>query len=138
MKNLLLGSVALSLFSCSILIFQISCSKDAQAQITSNGANKIVYYLAQTGPDQNQKLWMADDDGANASEIPINLPGWALREPHLSPDGSKIFFSATDSTTFPTGMYASEIFSVNIDGSNLQRITQYNSQGKSAWLTDIK
>src|SRR5205085_1726473 len=99
---------------------------------------KIVYYLAQTGPDQNVRLWIADYDGTNASEIPINLPGWALREPRLSPDCSKVFFSAVDSTTIPTGMYATEIFTANIDGSNLQQITHYNSVGQTVWLTDVK
>lgn len=36
MKKLLLGSAALTLFSISIILFQISCKKEAIAQSTSN------------------------------------------------------------------------------------------------------
>ena len=42
MKKLLLGSAALTLFSISILIFQISCKKDAKAQSGTNSCSEII------------------------------------------------------------------------------------------------
>lgn len=40
MKKLLLGSVVLTVFSISLIIFQFSCKKDANAQTTLNSSNE--------------------------------------------------------------------------------------------------
>ncbi len=42
MKKLLLGSASLCLFSLSIMLFQMSCKKDATAQTTNNSNNYIL------------------------------------------------------------------------------------------------
>ena len=138
MKKLLLGSAALLMFSCAILIFQISCKKDAMAQSPTSTTNKILIFKRIIGNfDGPFETWIANYDGSNATQILASVPGWKLSNPKLAPDGSKIFFIGSDSTTINTTSLATEIFSSNIDGSNVQRITNNNSSGKATDLWDV-
>ena len=137
MKKLLLGSAALLMFSCAIMIFQISCKKDATAQTPTSVTNKILLVKNAIGNyDGPFETWIANADGSNAVQVFTNISGWRLLPAKLSPDGSKIFFNGTDSTTIST-LPRSEIFTSNIDGSNLQQITYDNTTGKSVGLADV-
>jgi len=137
MKKIFLGSVVLLMFSCAIVIFQISCKKDAFAQ-TTNTTNKILLLKNAIGSyDGPYETWIADADGSNQVQVIVNVQGWRLLPAKLSPDGSKIFFHGTDSATLST-LPRSEIFTSNIDGSNIQQITNDNISGKSVGLVDVK
>lgn len=67
MKKLLMGSLALTLFSISIIIFQMSCKKDATAQTNNTSGiiqlNKILYSKNPTGTSGNGEIWTANYDG---------------------------------------------------------------------------
>ncbi len=140
MKQLFLGSAALLLFSCAILIFQISCSKDSIAQPTGGNTGKIYYSKRPLGNFSNSfEGWIADYDGSNATRVFFDLPGWYVIIPSakFSGDGTKLFFTATDSSTLTTTQHT-EIFSSNIDGSNVQQVTYDNTSGYYSELMDLK
>ncbi len=139
MKKLLLGSAALLMFSCAIVVFQMSCKKDANAQTTGGTSNKILYLKRPIGNFEPEfETWIANYDGSNATQIFITVPGWRINGLKLSPDGNKIFFTGTDSASISAPPYKFEIFSANVDGSNVQQISHDNSAGKSTDLWDVQ
>ena len=120
MKKLLLSSIVLTLFSFSIILFQLSCKKDAVAQTGTAGLtqlNKIVYSVE---PVSNiTEIWTANYDGTNKTKINITLPSATIEiggSPKLSPDGQKVFFEVND---VDPGTGKSYIYSANINGSNV-------------------
>jgi hypothetical protein len=122
-KKLLLGSASLTLFSIAILIFQISCKKEAQAQTNTTPGltqlNTILFEKTTTAASPTTELWTANIDGSNVKKIPIVLPaGLSIyNASRLSPDGKKVIFEARDAT----GM-GSSLYSCAIDGSNLTKL----------------
>ena len=128
MKKLFFGSLALLLFSVSILIFQLSCSKNATADPmgTGNGqVNKIIYYKALPAVSGYGEMWIAGYDGSNASKINISLPaGFTLVTdggPKLSPDGQTLFFVVRETSGVIVKFH---IYSSGIDGSNPHKIIE--------------
>lgn len=125
MKNLFKGTLLLACFAISIGLIQISCSK-SEAQTSSNNnqnvvtqVNKILYSSYTAG---TFKLWTANYDGTNATQINIALPAGVTLEfgnsnfsMYLSPDGQKIFFFGGN----PVTPGANSLYSCNIDGSNV-------------------
>ncbi len=99
MKKLILGSISLFLFSLSIILIQISCSKTvAQQNNNSNQVGKIVFGKYIPG---GYEIWIANYDGTNAAPIPITLPPGVQfnldvdsKGVKVSPDGQKLFFIA--------------------------------------------
>ena len=104
MKKILMGSVVLTALSLSIIAFQMSCTKTANAQsggttgITQLG--KIIY----TSPDSSRpaiayKIWIANYDGTNTTQVKVSLPSgstfsnFSTPEVKLSPDGKTLFIS---------------------------------------------
>ena len=106
MKKILLSSMALIIFSLTILIFQMSCQKTAVAQNSSlpQSINKIL--LAKTSQLQIGTVidsvghstptyrtvfdyYLMEYDGSNITKININLPqgvytnGYAILSPSL-------------------------------------------------------
>ena len=60
MKKLLLSSIILLLFSSSILIFQVSCQKEAKADTNNiTQQNKIIYIKAILASNENE-IWTAN------------------------------------------------------------------------------
>lgn len=166
MKKLLLSSAALVLFSISILVFQISCKKDAVAQtgtayvlppatttslggvipgtglsITANGTlsvtpvtgavtqQNIIFYIKTFNFNNTYEYWLANLDGTNQHKINITLgANISLRdEARLSPDGTKIIFTAGDSVAGTDAVYSVAIAGGTatkiIDGSTDARIS---------------
>jgi hypothetical protein len=135
MKNLLLGSIILTLFAVSFSLIQISCSKTT-AQTTSlnlTQLDKVIYAkTSATGGGGNPQVWTANYDGTNAIQIPIalspttnianDLNSFSLR---LSPDGQKIFFMGYETSTTP---YTAGLYSCNIDGSNVQIVVSSTTE----------
>ncbi len=125
MKKIFLASLILTSFSLSILLVQISCSKNTDAQPPNNTAgitqlNKIVYETASNGgPRYNTTIWIVNYDGTNQTRVNIILPSGlgVAGNARLSPDGKTIFFVAGNNST-----YKWYIYSCNIDGSNAHEI----------------
>ncbi|MCL4130853.1 UNVERIFIED_CONTAM: hypothetical protein GTU68_032387 [Idotea baltica] len=110
---------------------------DAEATLSPDGS-KIVYTSIKSG---DLELYVMNADGSNEIQITSDLgyDGGAF----FSPDGKQLVFRAsrpnteaeikeykdllTQNMVAPTNM---EIYTVNIDGSNLQQITQL---GKANW-----
>jgi len=136
MKKILMGSLSLMIFSCAILVFQISCRKDAIAQ-TTTGTNKILFFKNQTtnvtGPFET---WIMDEDGSNQTQFFVTIPGRKINRMRLSQDEKKLIIDAIDLASLNTNYPALEIFTANIDGSNVQQITNYNATGNNATLMD--
>ena len=121
MKKLLLSSIVLFLFSASIMMFQVSCQKDANAKINELiQQNKIVY----TKTDNLGKafIWIANTDGTSQTKVPITLPvGYFIRNyATITPDGTKIIFPVE--APGGGGIDINYIYSCSTDGSNLQQI----------------
>lgn len=119
MKKLLLSSIVLFLFSASILLFQISCQKQVNAnpnQITQQ--NKLVYIKGFGG--STDAVWTSNIDGTNQTRIPITFPsGLSLENGQvtITPDGSKIVLVLAGFS--PDVKY---IYTCNLDGSNLTKV----------------
>ena len=127
MKKLLFGSIVLFMFSISLTLFQISCSKQTNAQTRTTSAtqlNKVVY--SQQNAVGIMQIWTANYDGTNQAQVPVVLPANIYidsRIPQeavrLSPDGLTIFFVGGNATT-PAAQ--SSIYACNIDGSNCRLV----------------
>jgi len=78
MKKLLYSSIVLLLFSFSIILFQVSCQKDAIAKNENNTSvqNKFFYAVltSNTSNTSNWQYWIANTDGSNHQPITISLP----------------------------------------------------------------
>jgi len=116
MRKLLLSSIVLLIFS----IF-VSCQK---------GANKIVFV-------KDFEIWTANIDGTNAQQI-ATIPnnGDNIR---ISTNGSKIIFAFSSSYFMiekNSPLYYSDVYSCNIDGSDLKKIMSLESQ--SYYRTNIQ
>ena len=117
MKKLLLASIVLLSFSISLLIFDISCKKDAVGQSKSTTTNGMVVYLKENS-SQTWEIWSINYDGSGKAKINLVPPaglsiyGDAVR---ISPDGKTLFLDLSDSG----GVY---LYSSNIDGTNLKML----------------
>lgn len=132
MKNLLLGAIILFLFSAAIVLVQTSCSKTtAQTPTSQDQLNKIVYVT------RDARIWTANYDGTNATEIMIalpanikvdmSLPNMSIK---LSPDGQKLFFNAIDTASrnnSTTGIFDKSIYSCDISGGNVAPVILQSS-----------
>ena len=133
MKKLLMGSIALTFFSVSILIFQFSCKKDATAQQTTSteGGNQLglilytKYFMTPSGtPRKAKEIWISNIDGTNPRKVPIIITGEVIGEVKLSPNGKSIIFE----TELILNYHKSAIYSCSIDGSNLKRILDFDNE----------
>ena len=133
MKNLLLGAIALLIFSLSLLVIQSSCSK-SDAQSTSGSGltqlNKLIYKT------DDRKLWICNYDGSNATPINLTLPSGVVVDWNyprfsvkLSPDGKKIFFSGYNTVT-----NAALLCSTDISGNGYIQIAAETDNLKWAML----
>jgi len=120
MKKIFLGSVVLTFFSISVLLFQLSCSDESIAKTSSTPINKIVYSRYDHVLNQDDGIYISNYDGTNQTKIDISIPGAPtanLSNPRLSPDGAIVFFMAS----FPVGGKPSyNIYSCKVDGSELK------------------
>ena len=120
MRKIFLASIALTIFSISILLFQISCQKPVDAQTLAPLPGTLILYnrTAIGGPDE---IWRSNIDGSNQQKINIVLPaGLKLElsdggEIKVTPDNQKIVFKVR-------GADQDFYYSCSIDGSNLTKI----------------
>jgi hypothetical protein len=139
MKKILLSTFVLTAFSLSIILFQISCKKSAEAATptTSTGVtqqNKIIYtrnlLLSGSQGTYYDEIWIANYDGTNPQKINITLPAGLFVDyttfVKLSPDQKTIFFSVADANGDKNG---TGFFSANIDGTNAKLIVPNDGTG---------
>jgi hypothetical protein len=124
MKKLFLGSVALTMFSISILIFQISCKKESTAQpLTNQSLNKILYTKVYTVSGiEIIEYWTSNTDGSNAIKIPITPPTGLVIGANgcsLTPDGTKLIFTIYDPSNNRNFVY-----SCLLNGSNMTKLAE--------------
>jgi Tol biopolymer transport system component len=123
MRNFLKTALNLFVFIAAGVVFQISCSNsdEPNVSLSPNQTGKLVYLRADSAVHE---IWTCDYDGSNQTMIPVTLPpdtefnltnGTA--NPHISPDGQKIFATLRSTTTG-----GNSIYSWNIDGTNMQAV----------------
>ncbi len=126
MKKLLAGAIALLFFGISIVVMQSGCSKTvAQETPVVKQLNKLIFTAG------NRKFYSCNYDGSNISEfnftmpgnykIQLNIPSFAFI---MSPDGKKLFFTATDANASGT----TSICSTNVSGTGFTTIVPSGTQ----------
>ena len=132
MKKLLLSSIVLLLFSFSILLFQVSCQKEANANTNNiTQLNKIVYIKEIDGSPERTELWISDIDGNNQTKIPVTFPfDYQFSSISLTTDGSKVIFSVVNDTT-----RNGYIYSCKTDGSNLTKLVENIATEKAMYYS---
>ena len=128
MKKILLASALLTLFSLSIILFQASCAKTAQAQQTGQTTavldktliQKTVQIQTGTTIDSSGnpipiyrnagEFYTINNDGSNLTKINIILPAGTyasagLSSGYLSPDEKKLIFVVSNAN-LQTSIYA--------------------------------
>ncbi|SKA06093.1 hypothetical protein SAMN04488128_102533 [Chitinophaga eiseniae] len=120
MKKLILGSFALLMFSASMLIFQISCKKSAEAETPVVPLNNKVVFL-QYRHNVGTEIWMMNYDGTGKVKVNVALSaGQSINdEVRLSPDGRKLFFIVSSGSN---ETYKEDLYSCDIDGRNLNKL----------------
>ena len=139
MRKLLLASLALTIFSLSIIIFQVSCQKSATAQTSDNLAPlditlfyKTIQASVGVGVDSAGRqttvtkpaaeYYTVKNDGSNLIKINLNLPAGQYASAgigntgHLSPDGKKLVFTALNANSQST------IYALTIATGNLTKL----------------
>ena len=128
-----MGSIALTMFSISMILFQLSCKKEANAQTTTTSLtqlNKLIYSYSYD--NYVTEIWTSNYDGTNQTKVNITLPTGVYfthqeeRNCSLSPDGKKIFFLAGAAYSFNGNTYpytlTPSIYSCDFDGSNVVKV----------------
>lgn len=117
-----MSSLVLTVFSVSLIIFQLSCKKDSIAQTPSTvlQLEKVIFKkVINSGGTTIVEIWTAKYDGTSAAKVNIALPSGVLfsddMTPMFSPDGQKIFFTASSE-------WGGNLYVCNADGSGVSKI----------------
>ncbi len=92
-------------------------------------------YVGKQTPNETWGLYTANPDGSNATRMSLTGIG-DIDDPHYTADGTKIIFIATQPAppvhTYPEpGPAVRSLYSVNTDGTGLQRITEDEEEHSS-------
>lgn len=117
-------------YSSGAGIYVMSANGTGKTQLTNDGrtpsfshdGNRIVFVSGLDGG-----IYVMNADGSNPTRVPNVNPIGGIFGPVFSPDGTKIAFTDIGNVTF--GNATDEIFIVNIDGSNLIRLTDTPGPG---------
>lgn len=131
MKRILLGTIILLAFNAAIVITQMSCNKEAVAQIANPNSlaqlDKILYLKTVNANDPaavRGEIWTCDLDGNNKTRLNVVVPdGYRVVTARLSPDGKKIVFAVQIRLTVSQEC---AIYTCNIDGTTLLKIAEGN------------
>jgi hypothetical protein len=130
MKTLLRSSILLLLFSCSLLVFNLSCKKESTAQNTSTSTQNLGILVFEKLDDKVNEFWTSKYDGSGQIKITVSsLPANTeiVKESiKISPDGKKFFLVVYTRNT-------SDLYSCNSDGTGLTKLIDNVGD-----LTDIK
>jgi hypothetical protein len=124
MKRIFQSSLVLLTFSFSIVVFNLSCEKDVNAQNTTTASPQVVgLILFSKNGDKSNEIWFAKYDGSNATKISIaSFPAGGDMDRStmkISPDGKKIFFCMYIPST-----NMQSIYTCNSDGTGLTKIIE--------------
>jgi hypothetical protein len=116
MKKLLLSSVIFLTFAMSLLIFEISCKKEAKAQTSPPTIQQGKIFFIKSVSNEEQ-VWTANYDGSNQQEINLALPAGSSVDgiSSISPDRKTIFVPVWNGS-------GDDIYTCNVDGTNLKKI----------------
>jgi hypothetical protein len=123
MKTLLKSSIVLMVFSLSIILFNISCEKKAEAQpnTTITTVQNVGLVFFRKDGDKDNEFWKANYDGTNQVKITVaSIPAGMEFDTvsiRVSPDGKKVFFNLYSASLNQQNMY-----SCNIDGTGITKI----------------
>ena len=123
MRNLFKGAILLSCFAIALCLFQISCSKEIDAQPSpSNGSQVNKILVSEIIPGTSfPKYTIMNYDGSGIQPLNIPFPAgfitYSVHQPVLSPDATKVFFEGRDAANSSYGIY-----SCDTSGANLTRI----------------
>jgi hypothetical protein len=119
MKTIFKSSLVLLLFSVSLVLFNLSCSKESVAQPTTPQNVGLIVFV-KVG-DNSNNFWTAKYDGTGATKVTIaSFPAQAETDEasfQLSPDGKKVFFLLYIPST-----QIQSIYSCNVDGTGLTQV----------------
>lgn len=108
-------------FSASMIIFQMSCSKEADANNNNTTQSNKIAYVKSNSTTGAVEFWTANLDGTSQTLVPVTIPSNRKNdngEVTITPDGSKLVFQLRDISSGNIGY----IYTCNIDGSNLTQI----------------
>ena len=124
MKKLLMSSAVLFLFSASIMMFQISCSKTANAgnNTSAGGGNNVIWIQNESG--QNITFRTMNVNDGSFKDINMTLPSQFNQtgEKFLACNGSLIIFTA-----FKSGLAGSQkICTCDMNGNNVKTYNNFS------------
>lgn len=145
MKKLLLGTVVLLAFNAAVIITQMSCKKEAQAEtpITPGNTLKqldlVLYMNALMTPDRRtyNEIWTCKLDGSNKTKLSITLPANIIigDEASLTPDGKTVVFSSYEVVTqSPYNTKDGGLYTCNAEGGTAKKIVDGNTIGSYTTL----
>jgi len=143
MKKLLLSSIVLFLFSASILIFQVSCKKEAKAEsptASEKNNESLILYTVYDKSDNGMEYWLIDIDGNNRRKIPINLPDNLVLDSDggsLINEGQTLIFLVSEKERKADGSRVFYIYSCSTDGSKLKKVADCSKHAKPSADLDI-
>lgn len=124
MRKLFLSSIALLVFSLSIITFQLSCSKDAGAHEgdDDDGPNNRTILYIKTPLTGYNELWAMKINGNDRHQINIALSqDYYISSARIADRGTKIVFVADKLNEIDNFRV---FFKCNLDGSGLTQFFQ--------------
>lgn len=117
MKKLIYSTIVLASFTLAIIVFQISCQKEAVGK-SNTVQNKFLYFLGNGGSSPNE-YWVCNIDGSNRQQISITMPsGYSIGgDGKLTVDGTTLIFTGFQSSTL-----LGAVFSVSINGGTAKKL----------------
>jgi len=133
MKKLLLGTLVLLAFNAAIIITQMSCKKEAQAETPVVRPSLVLYIVYGKNPDNSttSEIWACQIDGSNKKKLNITLPA-GIRvgdNAKLTVDQRTVVFDTYELvSTNPYKAKDGGIYTCSSSGGTAQRIVEGNSQ----------
>lgn len=116
-------------------IYTMNANGTNQVQLTTNGSNDYpswrgayIYY------NHDGAIWRMASDGTGQAQIFTDGTD-PIQELSISPDGTKMLYVRVADNT--GGLSATEVFTCNINGSNIVRLTNsVGEDGEASWSAD--
>ncbi|SEW05307.1 hypothetical protein [Chitinophaga arvensicola] len=143
MKKLLLGTIALLAFNAAVIITQMSCKKEAQAETPVVRPSLVLYINSIESADRSvvSELWIAKLDGTNKTKLNITLPANTVIAGHasLSPDGQTVVFSANEIvSTSPYVIKDGGIYSAPLNGTTARTPKRIIEPSTTGHFSDLQ